>query len=431
MGRPRYNQWKADIMKTLRPTLCLSLVPALLCAAPGPSAAAAAAEVLTDVSSSLRTGPVLSVKTATLPGLNALPNIDPHSADLSVSVPSLSVLCAAPVLARDAVLPQAALAAEPKTALAPVAEGVAPVLRAIARPEAGSEVSAQAGENVVAILQGGRASAASDAFVPSLRESKTASLPRAASARSVARRSLPKAFFGGAALTLGVGASGGIVAALIALPLMAASFVLHEVAHARAAYLLGDPGPILDNRGSLRPKDWATHLDPVWTLVVPVATFLATHGHGIMGGAKPVEFESDRFLKTGPLRGAAIAGFAGPAVNIVLAGLGALAFAAVTAAAAPALLVHAVGLFAVMNAAIAAFNLVPLYPLDGHFVAYAFMPKKAAATLKEFYKNGGALAWVPAAVFIGVAVKFGLMAQAVHWLAQLLLGAHGAGVLGL
>jgi Zn-dependent protease len=107
-----------------------------------------------------------------------------------------------------------------------------------------------------------------------------------------------------------------------------------------------------------------------------------------------------------------------------------LAFAAVHAVAAP-LVLHALGLFTVMNAALGVFNLIPFYPLDGHFVAYAFLPKRWAAGLKEFYKTSGVLAWVPALVFVGIGMKLGLMPMAAHWLAQLLLGAPGAGAIGL
>lgn len=419
-------------MKLLRSTLCFVLVLAAVLSAPGLAAYAAAAEVFTGASGALRTGPVISVNAPALPRLGAIPALDLKAVDTALQTPVLSIPSAAVALPEaaaplaQAILPQA-------QALAPVAKGVAPVLQAIARPEMGGETCAQAGEDVVTILQGGRAAAsyAAGVLVPEAPASKTPALARAAQGRGAARRSLPKAFFGAGVFTLGTAASGGLAAGLIALPLMAASFVLHEVAHARAAYRLGDPGPVLDNRASLKPKDWPTHFDLVWTLIVPVAYLLASHGHSILGGAKPVEFESERFTGVGPEWGAAITAFAGPAMNLVLAGLGALAFAAAAAVAAPAVLVHALALVSVMNAAIAAFNLVPLYPFDGYFVAYAFMPKRAAAELKNFYKTSGPLAWVPAAVFIGVAMKFGLMAQAVQWLAHLLLGAHGAAVLGL
>jgi hypothetical protein len=96
-----------------------------------------------------------------------------------------------------------------------------------------------------------------------------------------------------------------------------------------------------------------------------------------------------------------------------------------------ATLSFATGTFAVMNAAIALFNLMPFYPLDGHFIVNAILPEKTAKGLKEFYRTGGALAWVPFLMFTGVIMKFGLVAMAISWLSTLLLGGAGAAALHL
>ncbi|MBI3552243.1 MAG: site-2 protease family protein [Elusimicrobia bacterium] len=443
--------------KALRATVCLVLSMALAALAPGASAWAAAGEV---VSGEVRGGGTPTIAPRGSGELKVLPTLEVQDLSRLATVPVLSEgsgVELAPIPAGTGMIqtgvtagvngqpgvPEAGLNI-PETGLVPLAsveKAVAPGLRLIAQPNASGESSTRAGDEVTTILQGGRADdlGAAAALAPGVPAERGSLLTPF---RRGARRIGAGAFFGAGVMSLGAAATGGVAAGLILLPLMIASFVLHEVAHARVAYWLGDPGPILENRGSLKPRDWVTHFDWLWSLAVPVATFIATHT--IIGGAKPVEFDSSRFKKTvGPVVGAAIAGAAGPAMNLVLAGLGALAFAGLGAVAAAgawipvvAALSYATGMFAVMNAAIAVFNLMPFYPLDGHFVAKALIPSWAPAGVKEFLGfflgvEPGVAAWIPFAVFMGVIMKAGLVVTTVSWLATLILGGPGAAVLHL
>lgn len=452
------------MIKALRSSLCCLLVFALTALAPGLPAYAAAADVIAGEgvgatvkpmgagfgsAPQLTTLPSVDIRGFnTIPDAPSIPGTQVEAAALLPELPALAARLQTGLVVPIKISPMATVptAAETQPDLvAPVAKEIAPSLQQISQPKASGESSAKAGDEITTLLQGGKtaASAASvDAAQPEAGAGLRGSgLARAQVRQGTVRRALPKAFFAGAVLSLGTVASGGLAAGLVVLPLMIVSFVLHEVAHAKASYWLGDPGPMLANRGSLKPKDWGTHFDLLWTLIVPVATFLASHGHALLGGAKPVEFNSDRFEKTGPINGAAIAAFAGPAVNIVLAGLGALAFAGLgvvaatgVSAAVVSALSFAVGTFAVMNAAIAVFNLLPFYPLDGHFIftgLVAQFSKKGAEGLRDFYRTGGPLAWVPALVFMGVFIKFGLAAMAISWLSTFLLGGAGAAALSL
>jgi Zn-dependent protease len=449
------------MIKLLRSSLCCLLVLALTALAPGLPAYAAAAEVFSGEVTGATVRPVgagfgsashltvlPSVDVRTLNGIPEVPSIPGAQLEgagllpeLPSSVARLQTGAAVPVNAILSSITPKPAETQPEL-VAPMAKEISPSLQQISQPKTSGESSAKAGDEITTLLQGGRSgthSASVDTQAPSTDAALRGSGLSRAQSRGVARKALPKAFFAGAILGLGTAATGGLAAGLVVLPLMIVSFVLHEVAHARTAYLLGDPGPILANRGSLKPRDWATHFDLLWTLILPVATFLASHGHAILGGAKPVEFNSERFEKTGPINGAAIAAFAGPAVNLVLAGLGALAFAGLgivaatgVAAAVVSALSFAVGTFAVMNAAIAVFNLLPFYPLDGHFIFTGLVSqfsKKGAQGLRDFYRTGGALAWVPGLVFMGLFIKFGLGAMVLAWLANFLLG--GAGAAGL
>ena len=161
--------------------------------------------------------------------------------------------------------------------------------------------------------------------------------------------------------------------------LLAASLLLaislHEFGHALAADLQGDRLPRAMGRVSLNP---ARHLDPIGTLFI----FLVGFGWG-----KPVEFRANAL--SSKRFGAAIVALAGPAMNVVLAILGAFLF---TFAADPFTenIASATGsltsgaseiarfayLFTSINVLLAVFNLIPLPPLDGSRLLTIFLPPR-------------------------------------------------------
>ncbi len=305
---------------------------------------------------------------------------------------------------------------------------VAPDLEIIVQPQTPAESSAQAGGEIERAIQGGPVTSRGalveiDDQSPSLSvrfpQLSAPSSPRA----KFLRRALPQAVCGAGMLGLAGVSSSGITAGLLVLPLVMISLILHEIAHARVAYWLGDATAVADDRGSLNPKDWGTHFNLVGSVVVPVVSYWASHGLGIIGGAKPVVFHSENFHRTGPVLGSAIVGFAGPGMNLALAGLGALAFAGLGPG---GILSQVVGLFTVMNAGLALFNLVPFYPLDGHLALNGILGEKLAKEINRFNKESGLLAWLPAAAFFGVIMKLNLIAWTMPKIAALLLGEAGA-----
>ena len=101
--------------------------------------------------------------------------------------------------------------------------------------------------------------------------------------------------------------------AVSAIPLVIA-ITIHEAAHGFAAYRLGDPTAKMLGRLTLNP---IKHVDPVGTIVMPMALWILSGGSFVFGYAKPVPIGVRNFRN--PRRDMAITGAAGPLTNIVLA----------------------------------------------------------------------------------------------------------------
>lgn len=130
----------------------------------------------------------------------------------------------------------------------------------------------------------------------------------------------------------------------------------HEYAHAWVATRLGDDTARREGRLTLNPL---AHVDWLGTLILPAVTALL--GAGFLGWGKPVSTNPARLR--GGLNGLALVALAGPASNLVLAFMLAVAvkFAANTL---PALAEYAAkGIF--LSLYLALFNLLPVPPLDG------------------------------------------------------------------
>jgi len=176
---------------------------------------------------------------------------------------------------------------------------------------------------------------------------------------------------------------------LIQMVVLIASLSVHEAAHAWAAHRLGDPTAERLGRLSLNP---AVHVDPVGTLVFPLIAMLTRLP--LIGWAKPVPVDP-RFLKH-PKRDFAIIAAAGPASNIAMAVIGAVAFAAIRYSApgdiagrafvAP--LFELVLNFIQINVLLAVFNMIPVPPLDGGNVLLGVLPHAGAKVVEQLRPYG-------------------------------------------
>jgi Zn-dependent protease len=160
------------------------------------------------------------------------------------------------------------------------------------------------------------------------------------------------------------------------------SVVVHEVSHGYAALALGDPTAKYEGRLTLNP---ISHLDLVGSVIVPLLGYLA--GGVIIGWARPVPFNP--YNLRNQKWGEALVAVAGPLANIVLAiifGLFirvALAYGFMNQA-----FFSLAGFVVLINITLAIFNLVPIPPLDGSKILFAFFPYKWQNIRGSFEKYG-------------------------------------------
>jgi Zn-dependent protease len=152
-------------------------------------------------------------------------------------------------------------------------------------------------------------------------------------------------------------------------------FPVHEFSHALAAYRLGDSTAKLFGRLTLNP---VAHFDPLGGILLAVS-FIGS-GFGF-GWAKPTPVNPANLA--GGRRGEALVAAAGPLSNLVLAAAAALPLRFILAspglvAQIPPLIILILYLFVYINLVLMIFNLLPIPPLDGSKVLFAFLPPRLA-----------------------------------------------------
>jgi len=166
-----------------------------------------------------------------------------------------------------------------------------------------------------------------------------------------------------------------IVSFAVSFALLLVAMTVHEFAHGLVAYKLGDSTARLSGRLTLNPL---AHIDPFWTVLLPLVLFLSTSGSFVFGAAKPVPI--NYWSLKNPKKDIIWIGLAGPAANFLLAFLisGLLRFIPAQGMAAY-LLFHLL----TINVVLAIFNLIPIPPLDGSKVLMGLLPEQ----LSEQYAN--------------------------------------------
>ncbi len=159
---------------------------------------------------------------------------------------------------------------------------------------------------------------------------------------------------------------------IIAIPLLY-SIIFHELAHGWVAYQMGDTTAKSQGRLSLNPRK---HLDPMGTMMLFLFGF---------GWAKPVPVNLTQLRDR--RMGMILVSAAGIITNMLLAfcALFLYRLLPLSSSSIAAQLLH---YFARINIILAAFNLIPLPPLDGSKILMGFAPPSVRNFLFRFERYG-------------------------------------------
>lgn len=177
-----------------------------------------------------------------------------------------------------------------------------------------------------------------------------------------------------------------IIITIFSLIVLLFSVVIHELSHGSVAYSLGDPTAKYQGRLTLNP---IKHLDPFGSVILPLLLLLVTGGQGpIFGWAKPVPINPNNFRdqKWGSIKVAV----AGPLSNLALALFFGLLIRFIPFSffnAVPGLLLI-FSFIVQINIILAIFNLIPIPPLDGHWILFSFLPD-SFSVIRVFFQQYG------------------------------------------
>lgn len=170
-----------------------------------------------------------------------------------------------------------------------------------------------------------------------------------------------------------------IVDMFIWLPAILIALTFHEYAHALVADRLGDSTPYYQGRLTINPLP---HIDWVGFIMLMIFRF---------GWAKPVQVNPYNFKNVDIKKGMMLVSLAGPAMNILLAFIGMVLLRFLS----PyqydqnvIMLIRLVQPLVQINLILAAFNLIPIPPLDGSKILAGLLPNSGAQFIYSLEQYG-------------------------------------------
>lgn len=140
------------------------------------------------------------------------------------------------------------------------------------------------------------------------------------------------------------------------------SVILHELAHGWVAYRMGDATAKWLGRLTLNPLK---HLDPIGSLMLLIVGF---------GWAKPVPVNLENIPAAQRRKGLILVSAAGVTANMIIAFCALVLWRVITPEPG-GIIYNVLYLLAHINILLAAFNLIPIPPLDGSKILMGFTPE--------------------------------------------------------
>jgi Zn-dependent protease len=204
---------------------------------------------------------------------------------------------------------------------------------------------------------------------------------------------------------------------IVIIAFLVESIVLHEMAHGFVALLFGDHTAERQGRITLNP---IPHIDPVWTIAIPVVAFFISSGTFVIGGAKPVPVNPSNYRR--PVLGDICVSAAGIAVNFLIAVIMILLLNIVhtvsgnlTGSAIAAVFLRV----ALLNIVLAMFNLIPIPPLDGSHLFKYLLPFGLRGPYEKLGRSGAG--FIILILVINVPGLWNIFRSSFYWVGDFLL----------
>lgn len=183
------------------------------------------------------------------------------------------------------------------------------------------------------------------------------------------------------------------------------SLCVHEASHALMADWRGDSTPRFMGRVTLNPM---SHIDPLGTVVMPLLMLFMGPGF-LFGWAKPVPFNplNLKDIRRDPV----LIALAGPGSNLMLAVVSLIALRLLIMFGSPAEILFSATMVDVLfqliliNLVLMVFNLIPVPPLDGHYLLHYFLPPAGQRMLEGIGPFGIIIAIIIANTFMAAPIS--------------------------